>query len=220
MPALITALQGLSVDPRDGELHSIFFNEPQKTKLEQFFRLLFYIQKGFPERLPVVVGPPAITDVLLAARVFPEPSFPDRIRAVLLERGKSPRYTVRFADREVRFPLNGGVGFAVWDHGRCQTALELVFHDGFSFSLSLSGRNLVVSDFEGVELYGDFGNRGLIDVDLNYVDLERVEFIAGTDQGKVKSRVSQREFAANSHSFLFKFVGRLIPDTSQQRIDW
>jgi hypothetical protein len=47
-----------------------------------------------------------------------------------------------------------------------------------------------------------------------------VEFIKGTDQGKVKAKVSQREFKENKHSGLFKFVGSLIPNTSKQRIDW
>ena len=52
------------------------------------------------------------------------------------------------------------------------------------------------------------------------IKMEKVEFIEGTDQGRVKSRVSRREFEENKHSSLFKFIGTLIPNTSQQRIDW
>ena len=163
-----------------------------------------------------------MTEVLLAARVFQDPGFPDQILAVTLtpDGGKGPRYVVHFRGEEVRFPLNGGAGFAVWGHGKCQLARELVFQNGFSFRLTKSGENLVVGDFNRVELFGDFGNRGIFDIDLNYAALERVEFIDGTDQGKVKSRVAPREFATNPHSFLFKWIGRLIPDNSRQRIDW
>ncbi len=220
MPALIAALVGLGVNTRDGELHEIFFSTPQKTKLEQFFRLLYFIQKQKRE-LPVLVTPPGITEVLLTARVFSDASFPVRIRQVRLDRvGSVPRYTVSFDSPEVRFPLNDGLGFMVWERGMCQWARELVFRDGFSFTLRESDRNLVVDEFQKAELVGNFGTRGIFDIDLNYVDLERVEFIAGTDQGRVKTRVSEREFVTNPHSFLFRFIGRLIPDTSRQRIDW
>lgn len=221
MPALIRSLRAIKVDPHDGDLYSIFFAKPEKTKLEQFFQLLYFIQRQKEKEAPIKVERPAITEALLAAKVFTDRSFPDRIIFVTLEhRGKDFRYTVHFEDREVRFPLNQGVGFATWEFGKCQVASELVFYDGFSFRLEQSGDNLVVDDFDKVELFGDFGSRGLLHFDLNYVDLEKVEFIAGTDQGKVKTRVARREFEANRHSFLFRFVGRIIPDTSRQRIDW
>lgn len=222
LPALIAALQSLKVDPRDGDLYSIFFATPQKTKLEQFYQLLYFIQlQARPEQLPITVAPPGVTEVLIAARVFTDPSFPNRIRKVVLAKeGGDLRYTVHFDAEEVRFPMNQGRGFAVWEHGKCQWARELVFQNGFSFRLKKSGRNLVVFDFKKVEVFGDFGSRGLIHLDLNYAALERVEFIDGTDQGKVKTRVAEREFKTNPHSFLFRFVGRLIPDTSRERIDW
>jgi hypothetical protein len=218
----VVALKDLGVDPSAGELHEIFFSTPPKTKMEQFFRLLYYIQKGKSGEMPLTVTRPKITTLLLAAKVFKNRAFPDQISSVGLSMGPNdrPRFIVRFDQTEVRFPLNDGIGFAVWDHGKCQLALELVLYDRFGFELNESGKNLVVRNFEGVDLFGDFGARGLIDLDLNYAELERVEFLHGTDKGRVNSRVSEREMTTNPHSLLFRLVGRLIPDSSVQRIDW
>ncbi|MBI2499956.1 MAG: hypothetical protein HYW02_00450 [Deltaproteobacteria bacterium] len=216
---LLRGLKKLDVSTRDEELYMIFHNEPPRTKLEQFFRLLYYIQKDRAEQIPLEVTPPGITEILLAAKVFTDPSFPNRIQKVELDRER--RFTVFFDAPEVRFPLNSGVGFAVYEHGKCQWARELIFYNGFGFRLREKKRNLIAEDFGKVQLFGDFGARhGPIKIDLSYVDLERVEFIDGTDQGIVKSRVADREFKSNPHSFLFRWIGPLIPDSSRQRIDW
>ena len=207
-------------------LKEIFEAIPPKTKLEQFFQLLSLLQGNIaPEGLPVIVRPPGVSELLLSARVFTDPSFPQKITAVTLKQDFSrrpPLYQVDFAESEVRFPINGGRGFSVWDQGMCQIAKELVFYPGFSFRIrkAKNSQNLVVEDFQGVEIYGQFGTRKIFSIDLNYVDLEKVEFIRGTDQGKVKSRVARREFRENKHSGFFRFIGSLIPNTSKQRIDW
>jgi len=236
MPELIKTLEQLrdvegralwkTNEENKAALKVIFESTPAKTKLEQFFQLLFLLQKNIPSsEMPVVVHPPSINQVLLTAKVFTDPSFPQKITEVELKQTdpiKGPFYTVHFSNKEVRFPVNNGKGFANWEQGMCQIAKELVFYDGFSFRVRQSrvGRNLVVDNFNGVEIFGQFGSRGMFTIDLNYVDLERVEFIAGTDQGKVKARVAEREFKENKHSGFFKFIGSLIPNTSTQRIDW
>lgn len=208
------------------ELQGIFETQPQKTKLEQFFQLLFLIQQQISAaNIPLKVEPPYITDVLLSAKVFTDPSFPKQITGVELRRDKAdtdPYFKVQFAANEVRFPLNQGKGFASWDQGMCQTAKELVFYPGFSFIVRKSrvNKNFIVSSFDKVEIYGTFGSRGIFDIDLNYVELQKVEFIAGTDQGKVTAKVADREFKENKHSTLFKWVGSVIPNTAKQRIDW
>lgn len=208
------------------DLKDVFESTPRKTKLEQFFQLLYLIQKQADGKaLPFTVQPPAITDLLLAAKVFTDPAFPKQITGVELKyegSNRPPLYRVQFASAEARFPLNQGKGFATWDQGMCQIAKELVFYPGFSFRLrtARNSKNLVVDNFNKVEIFGQFGTRKIISIDLSYVDLEKVEFIAGTDQGKVKARVAQREFATNEHSSLFKFIGTMIPNTSKQRIDW
>lgn len=236
MPQLVKSLE--SIRTTDGKqlyinspenagiLHKIFESTPPKTKLEQFFQLLFLLQNNISKQeLPIVVEPPSITDVLLNAKVFTDPSFPKKISRVILQVDdpkRNPYYTVEFSDPEVRFAVNEGKGFSTWDQGMCQIAKNLVFYNGFSFRIRNSriNKNLVVDDFNKVQLYGDFGSRKFFDIDLNYLDLEKVEFIDGTDQGKVKARVAKREFKENKHSGFFKFIGSLIPNTSQQRIDW
>lgn len=214
-----------TVETKDS-LQEIFESVPAKTKLEQFFQLLYLLQQSIGEKaLPVVVHPPGITEVLLAAKVFTEPSFPQMITAVELERddpNRPPLYRVQFSESEVRFPINQGQGFATWDQGMCQIVKELIFYPGFSFRIrkARNSKNLIVDNFNRVEIYGQFGTRKIVSIDLNYIDLEKVEFIRGTDQGKVKARVARREFKENKHSKLFKFIGSLIPNTARQRIDW
>ncbi len=215
-----------TTDETRGDLKETFESVPPKTKLEQFFQLLYLLQRSIDETLlPVVVHPPGITELLLAAKVFTDPSFPQKITSVELLPGtdhQPPRYQVQFSESEVRFPINRGAGFSNWDQGMCQIAKELIFYPGFSFNLrkARNSKNLVVNNFAGVEIYGQFGTRKFVSIDLNYVDLEKVEFIRGTDQGKVKARVAKREFKENRHSKLFKFIGTMIPNTSKQRIDW
>jgi hypothetical protein len=210
----------------EGTLAEIFQSTPRKTKLEQFFQLLYLLQKNLDvSSAPLVVKPPMITDVLLAAKVFTDPSFPKKITGVELSRddgNRPPLFKVQFSDREVRFPINQGRGFSSWDQGMCQIAKELVFYPGFSFRIrtARNSKNLVVDHFDKVEIFGQFGTRKVFSIDLSYVDLEKVEFIDGTDQGKVKARVARREFEENKHSKLFKFIGTMIPNTSRQRIDW
>lgn len=236
LPKLVTALENVkdgsgkniykNTPENEAELKKIFSSIPNKTKLEQFFQLLFLLQNNIPKNeLPILVETPSIIDVLLTAKVFTDPSFPKRITQVELQvddPSRNPYYTVNFSDKEVRFQVNQGKGFATWDQGMCQTAKELVFYDGFSFRIRNSriNKNLVIDDFNKVQIFGTFGSRKIFDIDLNYLDLEKVEFIEGTDQGKVKARVAKREFKENKHSGFFKFIGSLIPNTSQQRIDW
>ncbi len=206
------------------DLRKIFESVPQKTKLEQFYQLLYHLQRQFPGK-SFTIRPPFITELLLQAKVFPDPKFPSHITQVSMTKDSAtgtPRYRVDFDQPEVRFAINKGKGFSTWEQGMCQVAKELVFYPGFSFTVrkARNSRNLVVDAFDKVEIYGQFGTRKVFDIDLSYVDLEKVEFIEGTDQGRVKSRVARREFQENKHSGLFKFVGSLIPNTSQQRIDW
>jgi len=236
LPKLIIALEGIRTHDgkqiyknspeNETQLKKIFESTPPKTKLEQFFQLLFLLQNNVSKQeLPIVVEPPSITDLLLIAKVFTDPSFPKKITKVTLQVDdpqRNPYYTVDFSDSEVRFNVNQGKGFSTWDQGMCQIAKDLIFYNGFSFRIRNSriNKNLVVDDFNKVQLYGTFGSRKMFNIDLNYLDLEKVEFVDGTDQGKVKARVAKREFKENKHSGFFKFIGSLVPNTSQQRIDW
>ncbi len=104
--------------------------------------------------------------------------------------------------------------------GMCQHAKALVFYGSFSFSLTMVKENVEVYDFDNVDLWGSFGLRGLVNVDINYISIRSVEFLEGSTLGLVKAKVSRREFVANQHSFLLELITRFVTDTSVQPIDW
>src|SRR3990167_8028141 len=114
-----------AADDYPERLRNIFGTIPQKTKLEQFFRLLFLLPERIPpQKLPLTVKPPGITDVLLSAKVFTTPDFPKKITSVTLSKDRAGKtsWLVSFSDSEVRFPINKGAGFDAWDQGMCQVA--------------------------------------------------------------------------------------------------
>jgi hypothetical protein len=125
-----------------------------------------------------------------------------------------------FEKPEVRLPLNHGWGFGIVREGMCQHAKALVFYGGFTFALQRNGESLDVFDFDGVDLYGHFGTRGLVDIDINYVSVKSVEFLKGTPLGLVRAKVSRREFEVNQHSFWLRVITRFVTDKSLQPIDW
>jgi len=84
----------------------------------------------------------------------------------------------------------------------------------------MNGATLDVFDFGGVDLYGNFGARGLVDVDISYVSVKSVEFLKGTPLGLVRAKVSQKEFEVDQHSFWLRVISRFVTDKSLQPIDW
>jgi len=71
-----------------------------------------------------------------------------------------------------------------------------------------------------VDLWGTFGSRGFVDIDINYVSVKSVEFQNGSVMGLVTAKVSRKEFAINQHSFLLELVTKFLVDKSVQAIDW
>lgn len=204
-------------------LQEIFDVKHPNSKLQQFYRLLYVIAKNSVADIGMgvdfnVVG---ARKILVTAKVFQDPTFPSHITAIrLVSTDNIPEYTVTFTDA-VRFPLNQGKGFRSWDDGYCQHAKELVFAKQFVFKMrEVRDGNLKVYKFNGVDLFGDFGTRGAVDVDLKYVRLAEVEFIKNTNLGKVKAFISKKEFEESKHSALLRLVSQIIPNTSLQAIDW
>jgi hypothetical protein len=194
-----------------------------KSKLDQFYSLLFYLDRYASHpgtRITFEIS--AARRLLLSSKVFSDPAFPGQMTQIELTRTdrSQPRYQVLFERPEVRLPLNHGWGFGVRREGMCQHAKELVFYGGFAFSLRMNGESLDVFDFDGVDLYGNFGARGLVDIDISYVSIKSVEFRKGTPLGLVRAKVSQREFEANQHSFWLRVITRFVTDKSLQAIDW
>lgn len=208
------------------DLEKIFNLKTPTSKLKQFYQLLYVIG----DHSKLILNPgfaldlPAVRKILLTAKVFPTPDFPNQISVVFIELTRHSRlqYHVRFKNREtIKLPLNEGLGFKAFENGMCQHVTHLIFYGDFSFRVKkLPNDNFSVYEFDGVDLYGNFGTRGLIDVDMNYIELEKVEFLNNSVLGKVTAYVSETEFEKNDHSWLLKFASRVFPNTSLQAIDW
>ena len=207
----------------DRALTALFDLSAPKSKLEQFYSLLFYIatHASHPGEEISFDLPPALT-LLLSSQVFSDPEFPRQIARIHLTRKARgrPHYRVGFERPEVWLPLNKGLGFGIVREGMCQHAKALVFYGSFAFSLGMKSQGLEVSNFDNVDLWGAFGSRGLVDIDVNYVSIKSVEFQNGSVMGLVKAKVSRKEFAINQHSFLLELVTKYLVDKSVQPIDW
>jgi len=207
----------------DRALTALFDLSAPKSKLEQFYSLLFYVATyaSHPGDEISFDLPRALT-LLLSSKVFSDPEFPRQIARIQLtrkDRGR-PHYQVGFEKPEVWLPLNKGLGFGIVREGMCQHAKALVFYGSFAFSLAMKSQGLEVSNFDNVDLWGTFGSRGFVDIDVNYVSIKSVEFQHGSVMGLVRAKVSRKEFAINRHSFLLELVTKFLVDNSVQAIDW
>ncbi len=196
-----------------------------KTKMEQFYRLLFVIFQNLDPKLPKNLNfdPAQVRDILLASKVFTDPQVPNEITEVSIDRkmSRDPSYIVQFASPLTEIPLNGKEGFYAWEEGRCQFTKSLLFQSRFSFGLYVNRKkNLVVKNFQGVDMFGDFGSHRFVELELQYISLKRVEFFAGTKLGEIEAYISEEEFARNSHSPFLRLVSRFAGSKSIQPIDW
>ncbi|MEE8191047.1 MAG: hypothetical protein V3T79_05565, partial [Candidatus Scalindua sediminis] len=207
----------------DRELKELFDVSILRSKLEQFYTMLFYISKyASIEKDEFIIDRDSTIRLLISSRVFSNPEFPRRISKVFLSRHNRgiPFYKVSFDSNEVRLDLNKGDGYGISREGMRQQAKALVFYGSFSFHLREKGDNVKAFDFKNVDLYGYFGSRGLINVDINYVAIKSVEFHKGSKMALVKAKVSRREFEINEHTWLLSLVTRFVTDKSLQAIDW
>jgi hypothetical protein len=208
----------------DKELMELFDVSIPRSKLEQFYTMLFYISKyASIEKDDFIIDRDLTIRLLISSKVFSNPEFPKRISKVSLSRHnrEKPFYKVSFDSNEVRLALNKGDGFEVSREGMEQQATALVFYGSFSFSLRKKGNNNVEAfGFEDVDLYGSFGSRGFINVDINYVAVKSVEFHKGSEMALVRAKVSRREFEINEHTWLLDLVTRFVTDKSLQPLDW
>ncbi len=205
------------------ELMELFNVSIPRSKLEQFYTMLFYISKyASIEKDELVIDPDLTIRLLISSRVFSNPEFPRRISRVFLSRhnrGK-PFYKVFFDSYEVKLDLNKGDGYGISREGMRQQAKALVFYGSFSFRLREKGDNVEAFDFKDVDLYGSFGSRGFINVDINYVAVKSAEFHKGSEMALVRAKVSRREFEINKHTWLLSLVTKFVTDKSLQPLDW
>jgi hypothetical protein len=206
------------------EIENTFDLKNIKTKMEQFYTLLWIFSQELAKQKhqQVSLSQKTVENVLIASKVFTDPKVPSQIQTIRFDLTKSdrPKYFVTFQKAGTEIPLNNGEGFYLLRNGKCQHALRLIFESTFTFEMKRNLGNLMVTNFKGVDLFGDFGNRGIVDVDIQYVTLKSVEFFTGTVNGRVVAYVSREEFKKNEHSSLLKILTRIVPDRSVQPIDW
>jgi len=207
----------------DELINELFTVTIPRSKLEQFYTMLFYISKyATIEKDEINIDRDSTIKLLISSRVFSDPEFPKRISSVYLARlnREIPYYKVSFDCDLIELNLNKGDGYGISREGMHQQAQSLVFYGSFSFSLRKKEENVEAFDFDDVDLYGSFGSRGYINVDINYVAIKSVEFHKGTEMALVKAKVSRREFETNKHTWLLSLVTRFVNDKSLQPIDW
>lgn len=205
-------------------IQDVFDLNKIKTKMEQFYTILWVISQEIAklnlERISFTRD--SVQEVLLASKVFTDSSIPSQIQKIDFDVSKKdlPKLAITYNKKGVEVPLNQGKGFYLFQNGKCQHAKHLIFEQTFTFEMKRNLGNLMVTNLEGVDLFGDFGNRGIIDVDIEYVTFHSVEFLSGTQNGRVTAYVSREEFIKNKHNPLLELVTKLVPDRSVQPIDW
>lgn len=207
----------------DKELIALFDTSVLRSKLEQFYTMLYYISKyATTEKDEFDIDRDLTIKLLISSRVFTDSEFPKKISNVFLSRNnrKKPFYKVSFNSDRVELSLNYGDGYGVSKVGMRQRAQSLVFYGSFSFKLRKKGENVVAYDFEDVDLYGKFGSRGFVNIDINYVTVKSVEFHKASEMALVKAKVSRKEFEVNEHTWLLGLVTRFVTDKSLQPLDW
>ncbi len=207
----------------DKELIALFDVSIQRSKLEQFYTMLFYISKyASIEKDEIIINRDLTIKLLVSSQVFTDLEFPNNISSVSLSRKNSenPRYKVSFDSDRVELGLNYGDGYGISRVGMKQEAQALVFYGSFSFKLRQKSVNVEAYDFDGVDLYGNFGSRGVVNVDINYVAVKSVEFHKASEMALVKAKVSRKEFEINKHTWLLGLITRLVTNKSLQPLDW
>jgi hypothetical protein len=207
----------------DRELTALFDVSILRSKLEQFYTMLYLISTYTTiEKDEFNIDRDLTIKLLISSEVFTDREFPKNISDVFLSRKnrKKPFYKVSFSSDRVELDLNYGDGYGISKVGMEQEAQALVFYGSFSFKLREKGENVEAYDFDGVDIYGNFGSRGFINVDINYVAVKSVEFHKASEMALVKAKVSRKEFEINEHTWLLDLVTRFVTDKSLQPLDW
>ena len=207
----------------DGALIALFDLSIRRSKLEQFYTMLYHISSyATIEKDEFTIDRDLTIKLLISSRVFTDREFPQNISNVFLSRKnrENPFYKVSFSNDRVELGLNFGDGYGISKVGMEQEAQALVFYGAFSFKLRKKRENVEAFDFDGVDLYGNFGSRGFVNIDINYVAVKSVEFHKASEMALVKAKVSRKEFEINKHTWLLGLVTKFVTDKSLQPLDW
>ena len=170
----------------------------------------------------VSLNAPEVRQFLLSTDIVDDINFVEAITKVDVKKdGDSYGYTVIFNRPFIQLSVNSGTGFYMLRNGKCQHLLSVEFSEEFKVKIKKNKKGKIVAyNFNHMDIVGDFGQRGIIDIDLNYVSIGAIEFTKNTQIGRVKGKVSKKEFLVNKHSFFFKTFSRLFSGTSEQPLNW
>ncbi|MFH1728275.1 MAG: hypothetical protein ABIA04_07645 [Pseudomonadota bacterium] len=217
-------LYDLNKDQKD-ELEKIFDQKFTQTRLAQFFSLLYFlvaVYKFENENQFISVKLEEVRDILSKSGIVDDEMFLNAISSVKAKKENSGYYyRVNFNQPLVKLHVNRGLGHYMLRDGKCQYMKRIEFLGSFIFKIKKeSTGNIVVYNMKNIDIVGDFGQRGWIDVDLNYVTVEKIEFFSKSQLGDVTGRVSKRELKYNEHNILFRTFSRMVSATSEQPIAW
>jgi hypothetical protein len=217
------AVQKISEAQR-AQLEKYFLGDARKvSRLEQFYSLLYWMTElvGSPHEVALDVA--SVKRLLKTSQAFQSPLLIDSITGVLIswDRQRGAKLNMTLSQKEIVFPLNQGRGFRAFQHGFCQHAQRLIVYGLLDISIQeLESGNLEVTFHRPVDLEGRLGTRGMVDLNLQYISVFRLEFLHGSRFGRTRARIAPREFAMHEHPWWLRWISRVVSETSVQPIDW
>ena len=118
----------------DKKLKTLFDVSILRSKLEQFYTMLFYISNyASIEKDELFIDRDSTIKLLISSEVFTDAKFPKNISNVFLSRinRENPFYKVSFNSDRVELGLNYGDGYGISRVGMKQEAQALVFYGSF-----------------------------------------------------------------------------------------
>ena len=205
-------------------LKQYFLADPERTsRLEQFYFLMFWMTElvGATQDLDLDVR--SVQNLMKKSQAFQSSELIDAITEVKVswEKTRRAHLKIQLNRSPIVFALNKGRGFKAFQHGYCQHAQKLLIFGALDITIDeLASGNLKVTYHKSVDLEGDLGTRGMVDLNIQYISLLQLEFLHGSRLGRTRARISPREFEAHSHPWWLRWISRLVSETATQPIDW
>lgn len=198
-------------------------SDESASRLEQFYALLFWMTEIVGSSHHQGLEVKSVQKLMRSSKAFQSPELIDSIERISVSWDDLRRAQIKMklSRREIVFPLNLGKGFRAFQHGFCQHAQKLIVYDQLDLSIDeLRNGNIEVTFHDPVDLEGELGTRGVVDLDLHYIRVLRIEFLQGSRLAKTRARISPREFASHQHPWWLRWISRLVSESATQPIDW
>jgi len=203
-----------------------FSAKPENSsRLEHFYALLYLMGHELRNRDDVTeLDLTSAKNVMKESKVFPNDLLTNAMASVKVgwrHYNRRAEWEVKLDTPELVIPLNDGKGFHAYNHGYCQEVDNLHIYGGFEVSIGLNkDQNIEVKFRDPVDFSGDFGSRGVADINVKYISLYEIEFQNGSKIGTSKAKVAKREFREVEHSWIFEILSGMVSEKSSQPIDW